>query len=709
MIGRLNLSESGIEITRSLVNRVHGASGASILAPFWLTLTFLNQPSQAVASVDDFISFDDTELSTSPSRAGMIEELYYLSLPILNELPFETSSDWRVSALALETVALQAKQLGESFRPELMDALYPTLQLLASANPNLQRHAMICLNTLTMACNYRDAGTMIIENADYLVNSLALKLNTFDVSPYPPQVLLMMVRLCGASLIPYLDDLIDSIFGILDMYHGYPKLVEIMFRALAAIVEEGAKKPSLLAITSGKEGAFVNHRKRQYEVLPISTLARSLADRKTKRVRYTEEEAEVTSERIPHPRRPWAETEPKEKPEDIDLNPEDLEKGESDEPLPPPREPEDEEKPLSKSHTLLLHIVKSVPLHLASPSPYLRRSLLSIFIQIVPVLAQNENSFLPLINDLWPSVTSKVNFPSSLVNEPSPTGRMTREISTDRAQPEGNDFDYREETFVVLAACNAVESMCKYAGDFMASRVETEYPRWERLYNRAWEKVSQDADKAIERRAHHQRRKANSSEPETGRQSGGPRSGPDLLLGLGLSQSALTTTAGATPGSARPFTPHHSLWRALTSLFITLLTHVRLPLSVGDQICEFLGAWITRFAGPDYYHQQTRGKDPAAGGGGGGGGGGVGGASNSPDPGMDELRTVEGAIRAMETWNADLTWFVFQLERKRVYEIMKGPDSTTTTTFAPKVSEVVDQPFWERGRPRDVKFAEVVF
>src|SRR5699024_5956678 len=111
-------------------------------------------------------------------------------------------------------VALQAQQLGEAFRPELVDALYPVLQLLASGNSNLQNHAMTCLNILTTACNYGDTSTMVIENVDYLVNAVGLKLNTFDVSPYPPQVLLMMIKLCGARLIAYLDDLIGSIFGI---------------------------------------------------------------------------------------------------------------------------------------------------------------------------------------------------------------------------------------------------------------------------------------------------------------------------------------------------------------------------------------------------------------------------------------------------------------------------------------------------------------
>ncbi|GAQ06809.1 hypothetical protein ALT_4130 [Aspergillus lentulus] len=649
MIVRLNSSESGSEITRSILGQVHRASGDAVVAPFWLALNFLKTGSQLTGILDDFISLDHIEISVhSLSSRAMIEELYYYSLPLLDQPLSETSRDWRISALALEAVALQAQQLGEAFRPELMDALYPVLQLLASNNSNLQRHAMVCLDILTSSCRYEDTSTMIIENVDYLVNSVALKLNTFDVSPYPPQVLFMMVKLCGARLIPYLDDLVDSMFGILDMYHGYPKLVETMFKTLAAIVEEGTKTPSLLAITNG-EATAVDHRKRQYQRLLVSTLAEDLAARRTKRAKYMDEDVEDDEERVSHPKRPWKSESEKVASLDADNLSDILNADESEEPLPPPREPEDEEKPLSKSHTILLHIVKSIPSHLTSPSPYLRRSLLSVLIQGFPALAQNENSFLPVINDLWPAIASKISFPSSLSSETSSSALMTRDRSTPSTSAlrsssarKIEEFDFKEETFVGTAACEAIEVMCKTAGDFMASRVEAEFPRWERIYRRTWDKVRQDAEKALERRAHHQSSNTHSSETHTP---------AEIQLSLPLSHSLSLVIPGSSSSSssttgARAFTPHHTLWRALISLFITLLTHVRLPLSTGDQICEFLADWITLYVGPNYYTQFHL-QDATS-------------ASDIPAAQRAELEPVETAIQAMETWNADLTWFIFQ-------------------------------------------------
>ncbi|KAJ5151224.1 Armadillo-like helical [Penicillium canariense] len=637
LIMRLNLSESGNEITRSIINRLHNASDGSAVAPYWLALTSLRAQSQHSADFDAFIVDDQLEQSTSlANRVRMIEELYYTSLTILTDLPADGSGDWRMSALALEAVALQAQQLGKAFRPELMDALYPTLTLLASNNPTLQRHAMICLNTLTEACNYPDTSSMVIDNVDYLVNSVALKLNTFDVSPHPPQVLYMMVKLCGAPLVPYLDDLVDSVFGILDLYHGYPKLVEMMFKTLTAIVEEGSKKPSLLTIDSDRETGSHDSRKSRYENISIARLASDISHRKLKHIDDIENDVDI-DRNDSHPTKPWSETYEKLPPEPESIE-ELLNKAESDEPLPPPKEPEDSEKPLSKTHSLLLHIVKSIPSHISSPSPYLRRSLLSILIEVLPALSQNENSFLPLINDLWPSVASRVIFPSSLANDSSSsTALMTR--PSPESQSSANQSDthtFQEETFVITTACQVIEEMCKGAGDFMASRIETEFPRWQRLYRRVWTQVRQDSEAANERRARHLRQtKTASTAGVSTSQSTGEAS--DLRLAL-TSSLALSHT---TPGS-RAFTPEHTLWRSLLSLFITVLSHVRLPLEAGDQICEMLGAWIALFVGPEYYFQASTRYSSFA--------------LNDSLKGV--IESVETAIQAMETWNPDLTWFI---------------------------------------------------
>lgn len=624
MIEKLNGTQSSETISRLVMNRVHQAPGDGMVAPLWLALQFLKPG--ANGSIDDFFTFDSsTSLS---SRGTMIEELYSVSLSVLNKSVSTEPTDWRVSALALEAIALQSQELGVEFRTELIEALYPVLQYLASNNPNLQQHAMTCLNIITKACGYPDTRTMVIENVDYLVNSVALKLNTFDVSPYPPQVLLMMVKLSGAGLIPYLDDLVDSIFGIVDMYHGYPKLVELLYSTLAAIVEEGVKEPGLLLINQTGEHHDTNHRKKAYEPLSVSQLMQDLVHKKERRA-HIEDLDSMAEDHMSHPNRPWTRELdgpplPKEDEDSIEDN-FDAE-DDSEEPLPAPKEPEDAEKPLSKPHNLLLHIVKSIPPHLSSPSPFLRRSLLTLLVKAVPVLSKNETSFLPLVNEIWPSLSMRIALPSSNPSAAGLTASTTDIVSrADSQKIDGEEV--KEETFVASAACTAVASICEHAGDFMASRVEAEYPRWRRLYLSVWPKVRTDAERNLERRHHQQQQQQ--------------------IQKSSAAQLPLSTDLTLSSATARSFTPHHTLWRSLLSLFIHVLAHVRLPLSAGDEVCEFLGKWIVMFAGPQYYYNFHYHD----------------GSSAALLPlHKEDAQAIEDAIRAMEAWNTDLTWFIFQRE-----------------------------------------------
>ncbi|RAL15247.1 uncharacterized protein BO97DRAFT_385539 [Aspergillus homomorphus CBS 101889] len=716
MIIRLSSSESGNGITRLIINRLYQEHGDALISPMWLSLNFLRSNLQATAAFDDFISLDELEPSGQlTARTGMIEELYYISLPILNEPLADASRDWRVQALALEAVALQAQQLGEAFRPELMDALYPVLQLLASSNPNVQRHAMTCLNQLTNACNYADASTMVIENVDYLVNSVALKLNTFDVSPYPPQVLLMMVKLCGARLIPYLDDLVDAIFGILDMYHGYPKLVELMFRTLAAIVEEGTQNRAQLAITEGTQTQESKHRKKRYANLQISTLAQDFAQRRAKRTKLTtelrdddeEEEEEEEDNVTGHPRKPWTrEPQPSEQqrspPQDetseFDTLADLMAQDETDEPLPAPQEQEDSEKPASKTHALLLHIVQSIPSYLTSPSPYLRRSLLAILIDVSPTLSTHENSFLPLINDLWPSIAARICFPTSPISssitatttKPPPSTSLTLTNTNTNTNTEPTAA-LEEETYVTTTASETIRTLLETAGDFLSSRIEPEFPRWERLYRQTWTKVREDAERTVERRSRQQQQQQQQQAYNSPNQE--PHQQVETKPSIQLTQSL-----SLHPTSARAFTPHHAVWRSLLPLFIALLTHVRLPLGFGDKICGYVAEWVVLFAGVEVYDLWVAGGVTQ-------GEKGLGGVSG----GGDDIASIQEALEAMETWNADLTWFLFQ-EHKARGARSRVEKEKTTVTKGPMICEVVEEPLREWSVPgTNLKFADTVF
>ncbi|EMT70140.1 TEL2-interacting protein 1 [Fusarium odoratissimum] len=201
-------------------------NSASQVATFWLCFELIKASHRSSAEAEMFLNLSSV---TDPSQDidTIFNELYTTSVQILDRHTDVESIDWRLEALALEATAYTAQRAGESFRPELIDILFPIATFLGSNNPNLQKHAIVTLNSIAASCGYANVSELIIQNVDYMVNSVSLRLNSLDISPASINVLTMMVRLAGPRLVPYLDDVIDSIFGALDNFHGYPVFVEV--------------------------------------------------------------------------------------------------------------------------------------------------------------------------------------------------------------------------------------------------------------------------------------------------------------------------------------------------------------------------------------------------------------------------------------------------------------------------------------------------
>lgn len=426
---QLKALPTSINLQHDVVSTLRTTSGDEQLAGLWLSLQFLTETTDSASIIDQFLNLPQ-ELEI---RQPFLDDIYAFSLDILSTSTFEDEDRWKLQSLALEVVALQAQQQKYDFRPELVDALYPILERLGSNNAALQQHAMICLNVVADACDYPNSAALIVNNADYLVNAVALKLNTFDLSPQAPQVLVMMVKLSGWALIPYLDDLVESIFSILACYHGYPKLVESLFSVLNAIVEEAAKA-STHAITSDNE---TTTRPQAYHSTTISDLASLLRSK-----------LEASTRPLAPPSSPPPEpTTTSDPPEDRD-------------PPTPPRSTTPPPVPLSKTHTLVKSIASLTPAHLTTPSAPLRAGILTLLTSALPVLATNTDTFLPLAATLWPAITARL---------------------------------YDAEAYTTLAAANALTTLCTCAGDFVAQRVEDEWPRLCRLYARVQREMREEA------------------------------------------------------------------------------------------------------------------------------------------------------------------------------------------------------------------------
>ena len=393
------------------------------LAGMWLSLQILNHGFAESAMLDQYLDLPPGQ--DSPNL--LLDDIYSFSLDVLSESTFEDKHGWKVQALALETLALQARTQKEDFRPELVDALYPILERLGSNNAALQQHAMTCLNIVSTTCNYPNSAALVIENADYLVNAVGLKLNTFDISPQVPQVLVMVVRLCGAALIPYLDDSVESLFSILACYHGYPKLVDSIFSVLVAIVEEAAKSS-----TRGiKSSTDTTTRPKIYKPTTVAELASLLRSNLERTNRPLSPPPSPRSSKKPLSQKDF---EPQEESEDSPEAP-------TDPPTPAP----------SKTHTLLTSITNLTPSHLTTPSPPIRAHILNLLTTALPILASNTDTFLPIAAQLYSPITTRL---------------------------------YDPEAYTTLAAANALATLCECSGDFLSTRMESEWDKVLELYKR---------------------------------------------------------------------------------------------------------------------------------------------------------------------------------------------------------------------------------
>ncbi|KXL47905.1 hypothetical protein M433DRAFT_510420 [Acidomyces richmondensis BFW] len=403
------------------------------LSTFWLLLVSV-ETLQRKDNLSDFLNIAD---DSKGFFNDYLEELYSLSLSILAENTSDEPNDSRLQALALRTLALKAQSVGKDFRYELIDALYPVLHTMATPNEWLQADSMTTLNVFTVECSYGSVQDLIVKNVDYLTNAVSLRLNAFDISPQAPQVLLMMVRLAGPSLLPYLEDTVESIFAALEDYHGYPLLVELLFKVLGVMAEEGVRAPQLTikgAETAAKVRTLLKESWRPMTLDDLAGLVREWAASDIEELQPRERTQE------PAPHRPWK------KIAEVDDSDEEAHQSDEEEALGHQEQPmavEEQLPPAPKTYNLLLKITELTQHFLPSASPSLRASLLSLIRTTVPAIAKHEDSFLPLINTLWPEIVSRLD---------------------DR------------EPHIQATALELIGILCQYAGDFMRTRIQELWP-----------------------------------------------------------------------------------------------------------------------------------------------------------------------------------------------------------------------------------------
>lgn len=442
LIREIAKSSSALTVLQNLTQNINFGTREMRLASFWVSVNLLRDLMTTTVSFDDLI-----DLGTPNLREELLDDLYSQSVIMLSQREPDADRSWHFYALALETVALQASRYKSEYRAELNEVLYPVLHYLGHSNDALRSHALTCLNAISNECGYQNAGELVVANVDYIVNAVGLKLAIGDVSPQAPQVLLMMMRLCGPNLLPYLDDLVGSIFDALERYHGYPKLTELLFSVLKGMAEEGVKAPQL-AITAG-ENKNAETGKKAITIANVVETMRKMALEAHRREKAEDEDANVS-----FPKEPWKET---------STRPSAMEDYSTEERQPDAdTQTQESVPPAPRTYDILLKISGLTQHYLTTESSGLRASLLSLLQTVIPALAKHENSFLPLINTLWPVLVPRLQ---------------------------------DQEAFIVSNALDTITLLCEHAEGFMRSRIENIWDDLKKVYRRTKQRDYQRTNK----------------------------------------------------------------------------------------------------------------------------------------------------------------------------------------------------------------------
>ncbi|KAI0549380.1 ARM repeat-containing protein [Xylaria curta] len=550
LISKIGSPSQRTRLANDMLNYVRESDGISQVTSYWLAFELTKSTLMESSELDDLLDLSTADEAWDSSESTL-QELYTFSVAILDSQAEAEDVDWRMQALALEITTFVASRMRDGFRPELIDVLYPIATFLGSDIPQLRQHTIISLNAIATTCGYPTVTDMIIDNVDYMVNSVSLRLNAFDISPASTQVLRMMIKLTGPRLIPYLDDVVMSIFAALDNYHGYTLFVESLFSVLAEVVQQGTRSSKLLLEHTPKS---ISHKKTS-PVVTTSDLCEILDERHKRQKKRHREQLELEQLESDSKRSSTASGTARTMDEGDADNQE--ETGGEVEKAPPPK---------TRTFQLLSRITSLTQHYLTSPTPTLRKSLLNLLTTVCPALAPDEDDFLPLVNAVWPVLVERL---------------------------------YDPETFVAIAASEALSALCAAAGDFLTTRFKTEW--WDNGLGKWCRKVRTEALGPRERGKGRGRRNleaANTMLPfsdrsleETGkiiiptRTSEGQLKIRDTRKGIARS---LDGGGGIIDAGLGRFAQAAQVWDAVQNLLVATVTYVHIDDDIFDQFLELL-------------------------------------------------------------------------------------------------------------------------
>lgn len=432
---------------------------------------------------NNWLLVDDTDVSqlSRPQKDDLALEMYSFCSDVFTEAnssslsrgslkkESERYSD-AILCFSLQGMESVARYMGQDFKSELMDVLYPLVDFLGSPNVAVRQSAQKTIITVAQSCQYSSLRELLVDNSDYVIDTLSSKLNTLDFSPQGPLNLKTLIKLTGIKIIPYLDDVIESLFVILDNYHGYSMITNGVFQALESVVDETSKGYNQLLLENTSKDPLVIEA-RFVHTTKFEDLVKSLTVKPQIPDFYDAKGVNQDDDFVAHDGKPFkadasakdAEMADSDDEDDQDLT--DFNEGDIDLTTSMDNDAEQDLKewssPVPKSsYDLIQKITGYTDRYLTHESANLRKLLLDLTSKSLPVLASNQEQFLPLVNSIWPVLVTMLSLDDNVNNS-----------NHSNNQQNINNNNNNNELFIVEAVLQVIGELCRYARDFMTTRI----------------------------------------------------------------------------------------------------------------------------------------------------------------------------------------------------------------------------------------------
>ena len=130
----------------------------------------------------------------------------------------QINSNIQLICLMLNGVSVCSGVMMGKFNVYLIKVLYPVLEKLGDQNAQIARCAQNTLDIVSHNCGEKSTATLLLKNADYLVNSVSLSLRNLTLFSSAPSVLSMMLVYSNMEILPIVADVMQDVFNCLDFY-----------------------------------------------------------------------------------------------------------------------------------------------------------------------------------------------------------------------------------------------------------------------------------------------------------------------------------------------------------------------------------------------------------------------------------------------------------------------------------------------------------